>query len=114
MNQLNLKQVESIKEEIEIKFPVQGLTFNSTFHNEEKGIKFAVLERYSQNMKIIYVIVPLEKSQQFDRLNDLEIIARNLCEKRDVNFGFFGTCTFHGDTAIDLQPNEDHQIERLN
>lgn len=112
MKKLNSKQFESLKIKIETDIPLQGLSFNTPYEKNEGGIEFVVLERYRYNMKIIYVIVPLQLDEQFDRLSELERITKELCSRNDANFGFFGTCTFEDDVAIYLTPT-DHQIERL-
>ena len=112
MKNLNNQQIESLKTIIETTIPLQGLCFNTPFVKTDRGIEFVVCERYSYNMKIIYVVVPLQIDEQFDRLNDLERITQELCNMNDAQFGYFGTCTFENDLATYLTPN-DHQIERL-
>ena len=112
MKNLNTQQIESLKKIIEKEFPLQGLSFNTPYEMMSQGIQYLVLERYSFNFKITYVVVPLKKDEQFNKLQELESIARDLCTKRDVNFGFFGTCLIKGDEVIALIP-ADHQIERL-
>ena len=110
MEKLNTKQFESLKIKIETDIPLQGLSFNTPYEKSEGGIVFVVLERYCYNMKIIYVVVPLQLDEQFDRLFELERITRELCSRNDANFGFYGTCSFEDDIAIYLTPTE-HQIE---
>jgi hypothetical protein len=112
MKKLSKKQIESLKNKIETSIPLQGLSFNSPFETSEAGIEYVVLERYSYNMKIIYVVVPLKLDEQFNRINELDRITKELCNRNDANFGFFGTCSFEGDVAMYLTPT-DHQIERL-
>lgn len=112
MKKLNPKQIESLKNRIELDIPLPELSFDTTFTKSEDGIEFIVLNRYSQNMKIIYVVVSLELDEHFHRLNELERITKELCDTNNANFGFFGTCSFEDDSAIYLVPTE-HQIERL-
>ncbi len=112
MKNLNAQQIESLKNLIEKEFPLQGLSFNTPYEMMSQGVQYLVLERYSFNFKITYVVVPLKKDEQFNKLQVLESIARDLCNVKDVNFGFFGTCVFKGDEATSLIPT-DHQIERL-
>lgn len=112
MKNLNNEQIESLKRMIETTLTLEGLCFNTPFEKTVGDIEFVVCERYSYNMKIIYVVVPLQIDEQFDRINDLERITRELCNMNNAQFGYFGTCTFENDVAIYLTPN-DHQIERL-
>lgn len=112
MHPINTQQLESLKKIIEKEFTVEGQSFNTPYVMESIGINFVVLERYSYNFKLLYVIVPLKIEEQFDRLNDLESITRNMCIKKEANFAYFGTCTFIGNEAKYLTPT-DYQIENL-
>lgn len=112
MKKLNGNQIESLKNKIEAEIPILGLSFNTPYEKEENGIPYIVLERYNYKMKIIYVIVPLSKEEQFVRISELEVITNKLLNSTDANFGYFGTCSFENDSAVYLYPT-DHQIERL-
>lgn len=112
MENLNGKQIESLKRKIEAEIPISGLFFNTPFENHENGITYIVLERYNYKMKIIYVVVPLHIEEQFVRLDELESITNKLLDSTNANFGYFGTCSFENDSAIFLSPT-DHQIERI-
>lgn len=112
MKNLNTKQIKSLQNLIETNIPLDGLSFGESFEKSDDGIEFVVCERYNYKIKIIYVLVPLEINEQFDKLKQLEKTTRELCDLKDAQFGYFGTCTFENGVAKHLMPN-DHQIERL-
>ncbi len=112
MKKLNEKEIESLKIKITSELPILDLSFNDTLEKEENGIYYIILERYNYQMKIIYVVVPLSSEQQYDRIPELEGIAKKIVDSRGANFGYYGTCSFENEKAIVLHPTF-HQIEIL-
>jgi hypothetical protein len=64
------------------------------------------------NNALLLLVVPLQLSEQFNRLNELESIVKDLCNSYDANFGFFGTCSLEKDNVIYLLLQE-YQLEKL-
>jgi hypothetical protein len=112
MISLNKKQFDSLIKKLIEKFPLVGFVFNEPYEKTENNITYQVIERYNHQMKIIYVIVSLKIDGQFDRLKELEIIAKSICVDKDANFGFYSTCNFDNDDANYLAHDSTYQIER--
>ena len=111
MISLNKLQFESLKIKIEQQFPLEGFSFNEPYEETKNDILFQVLKRHNHRINVIYTIVSLKMDGQFDRLVELENIAKSICNEKDANFGAYFTCSFDGNEAIYI-PIRDHQIER--
>lgn len=112
MKSLNEMELKSMMEKIRKHFPLDGLLFNDPLNLSENNISYTVFERYNYQWRIIYVVVALNLNEQFNRLDELESIARKITENKDANFGCFFTCSFDNNEAGEISP-KDNQIQRL-